>query len=60
MFNLSRDTVFAGITELKSKGIIESRQGKGYYVDSTNLLSDYNIFLLFNELNPFKEELYNA
>ena len=60
MFNLSRDTVFAGITELKSKGVIESRQGKGYYVDSTNFQSDYNIFLLFNELNEFKEELYSG
>ena len=60
MFNLSRDTVFAGITELKSRGIIESKQGKGYYVDSTNFQSEYNIFLLFNELNEFKEELYGA
>lgn len=60
MFNLSRDTVFVGITELKSKGIIESRQGKGYYIESTNVQSDYNIFLLFNELNAFKEELYSA
>jgi len=60
MFNLSRDTVFAGITELKSRGIIESKQGKGYFVDSTNFRSEYNIFLLFNELNEFKEELFNA
>lgn len=60
MFNLSRDTVFAGITELKSRGIIESLQGKGYYVGSTNFQSEYNIFLLFNELNEFKEDLFHA
>lgn len=60
IFNLSRDTVFAGITELKSRGIIASRQGKGYYVVSTNFQSEHNIFLLFNELNEFKEDLYNA
>ena len=60
MFNLSRDTVFAGITELKSRGIIDSKQGKGYYIDSTNLHSEYNIFMLFNELNEFKEDLYNS
>lgn len=60
MFNLSRDTVFAGITELKSRGIIDSHQGKGYYVCSTNVQSEYNIFLLFNELNEFKEELFSA
>ena len=29
MFNLSRDTVFAGITELKSKGVIEIKARKG-------------------------------
>lgn len=60
MFNLSRDTVFAGITELKSRGIIESLQGKGYYVTGTDFRQEYNIFLLFNELNEFKEDLYNA
>lgn len=60
MFNLSRDTVFAGVTELKARGIVESRQGKGYYVSKTNFMSDYNIFLLFNELNEFKEELYSS
>ena len=60
MFNLSRDTVFAGITELKSRGVIESLQGKGYYVASTNFQSEYNIFLLFNELNEFKEDLFHA
>ena len=60
MFNLSRDTVFAGITELKSRGVIDSLQGKGYYVASTNFQSEYNIFLLFNELNEFKEDLFQA
>lgn len=60
MFNLSRDTVFAGICELKSRGIIDSTPGVGYYVLTTKFTSKQNILLLFNEFNEFKEELYNS
>lgn len=59
-FGLSRDTVFAGLRELKSLGIIDSTPGVGYYVASENIPSRHNIFLLFNELNEFKEDLYNS
>ncbi len=59
-YNLSRDTVFAGLRELKLKGIIESNPGVGYYVASTRIPQKHNIFLLFNEFNEFKENLYNA
>ena len=59
-YNLSRDTVFSGLKELKSKGIIESNPGKGFYVLSTKISFKHNIFLLFNELNEFKEDLYNS
>jgi DNA-binding transcriptional regulator YhcF (GntR family) len=59
-YNLSRDTVFAGLIELKSKGIIDSDPGIGYFVTSTRVNFKHNIFLLFNELNEFKEDLYNS
>ncbi|WP_455584476.1 GntR family transcriptional regulator [Bacteroides sp.] len=59
-YNLSRDTVFAGISELKSRGIIGSTPGVGYYIASCRFTSKHNIFLLFNEFNEFKEELYNS
>ncbi len=59
-FNLSRDTVFVGLKELKSKGIIDSNPGVGYYIASTKISLKHNIFLLFNELNEFKEDLYNS
>ena len=59
-YNLSRDTVFAGLTELKSKGIIDSNPGVGYFIVSTRIASHQKIFLLFNEFNAFKEELYNS
>jgi DNA-binding transcriptional regulator YhcF (GntR family) len=60
MFNLSRDTVFAGIAELKSKGVIESCPGKGYYVCTSRPNVEHNILLLFNEMNSFKQRLYNS
>ncbi|MDR2953656.1 MAG: GntR family transcriptional regulator [Prevotella sp.] len=59
-YGLSRDTVFAGITELKSKGIIDSTPGVGYFITSTRITVKHHIFLLFNELNEFKEDLYNS
>lgn len=59
-YNLSRVTVFSGINELKSKGIIESSPGVGYYIASTRISFTHNIFLLFNEFNEFKEDLYNS
>ena len=59
-YNISRDTVFAGISELKSRGIIDSNPGVGYYVVSTRISTPQNIFLLFNEFNEFKENLYNS
>ncbi|HKG06210.1 MAG TPA: GntR family transcriptional regulator [Pedobacter sp.] len=59
-YNLSRDTVFAGLRELMAKGIIDSNHGVGYFITSTETRSAHHIFLLFNELNEFKEDLFNS
>lgn len=59
-YSFSRDTVFAGLSELKTRGIIDSNQGVGYYITSTNTEFKHKIFLLFNEFNFFKEDLYNS
>lgn len=59
-YNLSRDTVFAGISDLKSRGIIDSTIGVGYYIVSTRFTLKHKILLLFNEFNEFKEDLYNS
>ena len=58
--NLSRDTVMLAFNELKAKGILHSQPGKGYYVLSTEIQQEENIFVLFDELNSFKEDLYNS
>ncbi|WP_299058855.1 GntR family transcriptional regulator [uncultured Polaribacter sp.] len=58
--SLSRDTVLTAFNELKNRGIINSVVGKGYFVASTEIAIEKKIFLLFDELNSFKEDLYNS
>lgn len=59
-YSLSRDTVLSAFNELKIRGIVESIVGKGYYVISEDVGVNNKIFLLFDELNSFKEDLYNS
>ena len=59
-FSLSRDTVLQAYEELKKRGIIYAILGKGYYIKSTEVKIKQRIFLLFDELNIFKEDLYNS
>ena len=58
--SLSRDTVLKAFNELKNRGIIHSVVGKGYYIMSEDITVSKKIFLLFDELNSFKEDLYNS
>ena len=58
--SLSRDTVLTAFNELKTRGIVQSIVGKGYYVASENIDVNQKIFLLFDEFNSFKEDLYNS
>ena len=58
--SLSRDTVLTAFNELKARGIIQSIVGKGYYVMSEDIAVNKKVFLLFDELNSFKEDLYNS
>ncbi len=59
-FDLSRDTVMVAFNELKAKGVINSIPGKGYYINSVDVNLDQKIFVLFDELNAFKEDLYTS
>ncbi|TDD94704.1 GntR family transcriptional regulator [Flavobacterium cellulosilyticum] len=59
-FSLSRDTVLQAYEDLKKRGVIYAIPGKGYYVKSTEIKIKQRIFLLFEELNIFKEDLYNS
>jgi DNA-binding transcriptional regulator YhcF (GntR family) len=59
-YSLSRDTVLQAYEELKKRGIIYAIPGKGYYVKSVEVTIKQRIFLLFDELNSFKEDIYNS
>nr|WP_314898225.1 GntR family transcriptional regulator [uncultured Flavobacterium sp.] len=58
--SLSRDTVLQAYDELKKRGIIYAIPGKGYYIKSVEVTIKQRVFLLFDELNIFKEDLYNS
>lgn len=55
-FNVSRDTIFKSLLDLKTRGIIDSIHGKSYFVASHTK----NILLLLDEYSSFKELLYTT
>lgn len=57
---ISRDTVFMAYEDLKKRGIIHSIPAKGYYVRTEDFMYNERYFLLFDELNTFKEDLLNS
>jgi DNA-binding transcriptional regulator YhcF (GntR family) len=57
---ISRDTVLQAYDELKKRGLIYSILGKGYFVKSLGFHHEQHLFLLFDELNSFKEMIYNG
>ena len=57
-FDVSRDTVVIAYNELKSRGIINPKHCKGFYVASTKFKNKLKIFLLFDVMNGYKEVLY--
>jgi DNA-binding transcriptional regulator YhcF (GntR family) len=59
-YDISRDTVVIAYNELKSRGIISPKHGKGFYVASTTIRSKLKIFLLFDVMNGYKEVLYRS
>ncbi len=57
---ISRDTVLLAYEKLKKKGVVKSITAKGYYVRTEDFSFDERYFLLFDELNIFKEDLLNS
>lgn len=57
---LSRETVLKAYRELKERGIITSKHGKGFYIKSIDYEKELNIFLLFNKLSAHKKVIYDA
>jgi DNA-binding transcriptional regulator YhcF (GntR family) len=59
-FGFSRDTVLTALNELKARGIVQAIARKGCYVSGTDISIKQKVFVLFDEFNAFKEDLYNA
>ncbi|MCF8361789.1 MAG: GntR family transcriptional regulator [Prolixibacteraceae bacterium] len=59
-FSVSRDTAVAAYKILKTKGVIDSTPGKGYFIATSGLSKEYKVFLFFDELEAYKEVMYNA
>ena len=59
-FDLAPGTVIRAYAELREIGIISSRQGKGYFISSSQHQKKTRVFLLFDRMNAYKEILYDA
>ncbi len=57
---LSQDTVLVAYNELKTRGVITSTVGKGYYILNDRVDTKHKVFLLFDKLTAYKETLYNS
>jgi DNA-binding transcriptional regulator YhcF (GntR family) len=57
---VSVNTVVKAYERLRREGVIRSSFAKGFYVRTESVDPRIHVFLLFDELNPFKEALYNA
>lgn len=57
---LSRETVVKAYRELKKRGIIASKHGKGYYIKNTTVKKEINVCLIFNKLSSHKKVIYDA
>ena len=56
---ISKETVKKAYSILRSKGIIESAHGKGFYV-TDNGKSKVKILLLFDKISTYKQVLYSS
>lgn len=56
----AKKTIVQAFERLKELGIITSVQYKGYYVSSSDTQTQHNIFVLFNKLTAYKEDIYTS
>ena len=58
--DISKETVSKTYGILTDRGLIEPRQGKGYFVASHTDLANSRILLLFDKLSSYKQLLFDA
>jgi DNA-binding transcriptional regulator YhcF (GntR family) len=59
-FGISPGTVIKAYEDLCRAGLLSSVRGKGYFVTSTRINKQFNIFVLFDRINAYKEILYDS
>ena len=59
-FLLARDTVQKAYNMLRKKEVITSVKGKGFYINRTDVTTQFRILLLFNKISNYKKQIYNA
>jgi DNA-binding transcriptional regulator YhcF (GntR family) len=57
---ISKETIKKGYAILRDKGVIESRQGKGFYVCGIETKRPLRILLLFDKLSSYKQVLFQS
>ncbi|MDH4461979.1 MAG: GntR family transcriptional regulator [Flectobacillus sp.] len=57
---VARMTIIRAYEELRERGIVAAQHGKGYYVASTDIQTQINVFVLFDAMNSYKEILFQA
>ncbi|HTF30532.1 MAG TPA: GntR family transcriptional regulator [Flavitalea sp.] len=59
-FFLSRDTVQKAYEILQKDKIIHAVQGKGFYINRTDIVLSYRVLLVFNKLSSYKKIIYDG
>lgn len=59
-FLLSRHTVQKAYALLIETGIIVPIQGKGFYINRTDIATPYRILLVLNKISNYKKQIYNS
>ncbi|MGL6267027.1 MAG: GntR family transcriptional regulator [Chitinophagaceae bacterium] len=59
-FLLSRHTVQKAYSLLIETGIIVPIQGKGFYINRTDIATPYRILLVINKISNYKKQVYNS
>lgn len=58
--DISKETIKKSYTILRDKGVIEPRQGKGFYVRGVDSDRPMRILLLFDKLSSYKQVLFQS
>lgn len=59
-FQLSRQTVQKAYSILIETGILVPIQGKGFYINRTDISTPYRILLVLNKISNYKKQIYNS